>query len=181
VWMAAEHESPERAAEEISQLLYHVQVLMLAKGLSLINTEEAKNRSAAPLSTSGRAWNAFTAERGNTGRLTSPRLTTNSPFGLEIASAPACTLSTSGPRVSSTRMGLDMRRWLRRCELAAHAIAELFGGCEPFTSVILGLGPRMTLVGVLAHRKAAGLRTNIEAAAEFGYAPPQQLDMSRTQ
>ncbi|MFZ0159975.1 MAG: phosphoribosyl-ATP diphosphatase [Kineosporiaceae bacterium] len=35
VWMAAEHESPERAAEEISQLLYHVQVLMLAKGLSL--------------------------------------------------------------------------------------------------------------------------------------------------
>jgi phosphoribosyl-ATP pyrophosphohydrolase len=35
VWMAAEHESDERAAEEISQLLYHVQVLMLAKGLSL--------------------------------------------------------------------------------------------------------------------------------------------------
>ena len=35
VWMAAEHESDERAAEEISQLLYHLQVLMLAKGLSL--------------------------------------------------------------------------------------------------------------------------------------------------
>jgi len=35
VWMAAEHESDERAAEEISQLLYHVQVLMLARGLSL--------------------------------------------------------------------------------------------------------------------------------------------------
>ncbi len=34
-WMAAEHESDERAAVEISQLLYHVQVLMLAKGLSL--------------------------------------------------------------------------------------------------------------------------------------------------
>lgn len=34
-WMAAEHESPERAAEEISQLLYHVQVLMLARGLAL--------------------------------------------------------------------------------------------------------------------------------------------------
>jgi len=34
-WMAAEHESPERAAEEISQLLYHVQVLMLATGLTL--------------------------------------------------------------------------------------------------------------------------------------------------
>ena len=34
-WMAAEHEGPERAAEEISQLLYHVQVLMLATGLTL--------------------------------------------------------------------------------------------------------------------------------------------------
>jgi phosphoribosyl-ATP pyrophosphohydrolase len=32
-WMAAEHEGPERTAEEISQLLYHVQVLMLATGL----------------------------------------------------------------------------------------------------------------------------------------------------
>ena len=35
VWMAAEHESPERAAEEISQLLYHAQVLMLATGIEL--------------------------------------------------------------------------------------------------------------------------------------------------
>lgn len=35
VWMAAEHEAPERAAEEISQLLYHLQVLMLACGLTL--------------------------------------------------------------------------------------------------------------------------------------------------
>ena len=34
-WMAAEHEAPERAAEEISQLLYHAQVLMLASGLTL--------------------------------------------------------------------------------------------------------------------------------------------------
>jgi phosphoribosyl-ATP pyrophosphohydrolase len=35
VWMAAEHESDERTAEEISQLLYHLQVLMLARGLDL--------------------------------------------------------------------------------------------------------------------------------------------------
>lgn len=35
VWMAAEYESDEECAEEISQLLYHLQVLMLAKGLSL--------------------------------------------------------------------------------------------------------------------------------------------------
>jgi phosphoribosyl-ATP pyrophosphohydrolase len=33
--MAAEHEGEERTAEEISQLLYRVQVLMLARGLSL--------------------------------------------------------------------------------------------------------------------------------------------------
>ncbi len=35
VWMAAEHESAQRTAEEISQLLYHLQVLMLARGLDL--------------------------------------------------------------------------------------------------------------------------------------------------
>ncbi|MBD7957871.1 phosphoribosyl-ATP diphosphatase [Microbacterium sp. Sa4CUA7] len=35
VWMAAEYESQDAAAEEISQLLYHLQVMMLAKGLSL--------------------------------------------------------------------------------------------------------------------------------------------------
>ena len=34
-WMAAEHEGHERAAEEISQLLYHAQVLMLANGIAL--------------------------------------------------------------------------------------------------------------------------------------------------
>lgn len=34
-WMAAEHEGPERTAEEISQLLYHAQVLMLASGVTL--------------------------------------------------------------------------------------------------------------------------------------------------
>ena len=34
-WMAAEHEGPERTAEEISQLLYHAQVLMLARGIEL--------------------------------------------------------------------------------------------------------------------------------------------------
>ena len=34
VWMAAEHESDERTVEEISQLLYHLQVLLLAKGLT---------------------------------------------------------------------------------------------------------------------------------------------------
>ena len=34
-WMAAEHEGPERAAEELSQLLYHAQVMMLRCGLTL--------------------------------------------------------------------------------------------------------------------------------------------------
>ncbi|WP_228975297.1 phosphoribosyl-ATP diphosphatase [Streptomyces sp. DH12] len=35
VWMAAEYEGKEAAAEEISQLLYHVQVMMVARGISL--------------------------------------------------------------------------------------------------------------------------------------------------
>ncbi len=34
VWMAAEYQSDVETAEEISQLLYHLQVLMLAKGLT---------------------------------------------------------------------------------------------------------------------------------------------------
>ena len=35
VWMAAEHEGRERTAEEISQLLYHLQVMMIACELDL--------------------------------------------------------------------------------------------------------------------------------------------------
>ena len=35
VWLAAEHESDEALAEEISQLLYHLQTLMLERGLTL--------------------------------------------------------------------------------------------------------------------------------------------------
>lgn len=35
VWMAAEFQSNDEAAEEISQLLYHLQVMMISKGLSL--------------------------------------------------------------------------------------------------------------------------------------------------
>lgn len=34
VWMAAEYQSDAECAEEISQLLYHLQVMMIAKGLS---------------------------------------------------------------------------------------------------------------------------------------------------
>ena len=35
VWMAAEHEGKARTAEEISQLLYHLQVMMIASDISL--------------------------------------------------------------------------------------------------------------------------------------------------
>jgi len=35
VWLAAEHESDEALAGEISQLLYWTQVLMIARGLGL--------------------------------------------------------------------------------------------------------------------------------------------------
>ncbi len=34
-WMAAEYEGADRTAEEISQLLYHAQVLMLSAGIEL--------------------------------------------------------------------------------------------------------------------------------------------------
>lgn len=34
VWMAAEFQSDEETSAEISQLLYHLQVMMIAKGLS---------------------------------------------------------------------------------------------------------------------------------------------------
>lgn len=35
VWLAAEHEADDALAEEISQLLYRVQVIMLGRGLTL--------------------------------------------------------------------------------------------------------------------------------------------------
>lgn len=34
VWIAAEYQSDEELAEEISQLIYHLQTLMLARGIS---------------------------------------------------------------------------------------------------------------------------------------------------
>lgn len=40
VFAAAEFESKDRLADEISQLLYHIQVLMLSKGLELSDIEE---------------------------------------------------------------------------------------------------------------------------------------------
>lgn len=35
VWMAAEYEGREKTAEEISQLIYHIQVMMIDCGLEL--------------------------------------------------------------------------------------------------------------------------------------------------
>jgi phosphoribosyl-ATP pyrophosphohydrolase len=34
VWLAAEHQSGDELAEEISQLIYHLQTMMLARGLT---------------------------------------------------------------------------------------------------------------------------------------------------
>lgn len=39
-WMAAEFQSDAETAEELSQLLYHVQVMMIAKGLTLADVEK---------------------------------------------------------------------------------------------------------------------------------------------
>jgi len=35
LWMASEYEGPERTAEEASQLLYHVLVMLAARGIDL--------------------------------------------------------------------------------------------------------------------------------------------------
>ena len=35
VWLAAEHEADDQLAEEISQLLYRIQVMMIGRGLVL--------------------------------------------------------------------------------------------------------------------------------------------------
>ena len=40
VWMAAEHEDPQRTAEEISQLIYHLEVLMVSQGITLSDVYE---------------------------------------------------------------------------------------------------------------------------------------------
>ncbi len=40
VWMAAEYQSKEDLALEISQLVYHLQVLMVAKGITIKDLEE---------------------------------------------------------------------------------------------------------------------------------------------
>lgn len=39
-WMAAEHESKEDLALEASQLIYHLQVMLVAKGITLEELEE---------------------------------------------------------------------------------------------------------------------------------------------
>ena len=41
VWMAAEHEGKARTAEEISQLIYHIQVLMVACDISINDLESS--------------------------------------------------------------------------------------------------------------------------------------------
>jgi len=40
VWMAAEYQSKAQAAEEVSQLIYHLQVLMISLGLELEDVYE---------------------------------------------------------------------------------------------------------------------------------------------
>ena len=40
VWMAAEYENDDSLANEISQLLYHLQVLMISRGISLNDVYE---------------------------------------------------------------------------------------------------------------------------------------------
>ena len=68
------------------------------------------NRSAAPLSTSGRACMALMAERGYTGVSTSPSASTSAPRASHTATALRWRLSTRVPRVTSTTTGFSRRR-----------------------------------------------------------------------
>ena len=47
-WMAAEHEGPARTAEEISQLLYHAQVLMIAPAWNSTTSTPTCRRTQRP-------------------------------------------------------------------------------------------------------------------------------------
>jgi phosphoribosyl-ATP pyrophosphohydrolase len=40
VWMAAEHESDEQLAVEASQLIYHLQLILISRGITLSQVEE---------------------------------------------------------------------------------------------------------------------------------------------
>ncbi|BDQ00287.1 phosphoribosyl-ATP diphosphatase [Aquiluna sp. KACHI24] len=40
VWMAAEHESDEQLALEVSQLIYHLQLILIARGVPMSMVEE---------------------------------------------------------------------------------------------------------------------------------------------
>ncbi len=40
VWMAAEHESDEQVALEVSQLIYHLQLVLIARNIPLSMVEE---------------------------------------------------------------------------------------------------------------------------------------------
>lgn len=40
VWMAAEHESDEQLALEVSQLIYHLQLILIARGVPMAMVEE---------------------------------------------------------------------------------------------------------------------------------------------
>lgn len=40
VWMAAEHESDEQLALEASQLIYHLQLILIARGIPMAMVEE---------------------------------------------------------------------------------------------------------------------------------------------
>jgi len=40
VWMAAEHESDEQLALEASQLIYHLQLILISRGIPLAQVEE---------------------------------------------------------------------------------------------------------------------------------------------
>lgn len=71
VWLAAEHEPDDALAEEISQLLYWTQVLMVARGLSSTTCIGSCDHAAGCGSQQGHAERAGHRDLGG-GRLPAP-------------------------------------------------------------------------------------------------------------
>ncbi len=95
----------------------------LCEAQASANSSSAKpKRSAAPCSTSGKACNALTAERGKIGVVTSPMASAVLPSASLTATAPRWRLSTSGPRITSTRTGLA----ILAIELESFSFGALF-------------------------------------------------------
>src|SRR6516225_4311141 len=84
-----------------------------AEGKTVFAIGDVASAIFAPSTMSGKACKALTAERGKIADATSPMANTVLPSASLTAIAPRCRVSTSDPRITSTRTGLAMDNHLR--------------------------------------------------------------------